>query len=517
MCKWLLLVAVATLLCGCEQAPDADSTYGHGSEGGGAVKLLSPCPGFAETGKPALVYGAECGQLLLPENPADPTGKKISVAILRLPALSPSPQKDPLFLIQGGPGGSSIAMAEQLHAVFAEVRKNRDLIFVDQRGTGSSNPLTCPALSDAEQQLPEAQQLEKYLALMRQCAEQYAPHIPYYTTPYAVADLDAVRAALGYERINLWGGSYGTRVVLEYMRTRPAQLRSVVMDGLAPVQIALPSHFAASATAALAAVNAECAALPACVSRYGDIVANAEQVYRHLQSLQRRNAPLQVAYEHPRYQVRESVIFTPRTFSSLVFMALYSRDLTVLLPRALADAAAGDYRLLAALHALANNRSGEAEISEGMHFTVVCNEDAHFINEQTEAATFLGMSRLADMREVCRHWPKAPLPAEYFLPVASSVPALLLSGGRDPVTPGYWAQQVAQHLEAAWVLAAPGGNHIVSQEGCTAQLITQFIAQGHLQGAHVECMDNIKPLPLVLGADTAPQTQVANNKEPSGD
>ncbi|QEI11282.1 alpha/beta hydrolase [Cellvibrio japonicus] len=491
----VLVAAVVAGLVACAPAPESGRP--------GEAVFMKPCPGFAETGKPALVYGAQCGELLLRENPDDPASAEIRVAILRLPAINPSPQKDPLFLIQGGPGGSSIDMAEQVLQTFADVRKNRDLVFVDQRGTGQSNPLNCAEQDEADMQLPEQEQAQRHFARMRACGEQYAAQVPFYTTPYAVADLDAVRAALGYEQINLWGGSYGSRVVLEYMRTRPERLRAVVMDGLAPVQIALPKYFARDASTALQALNKECTQQPQCAEQYGDLMQQADAILAYLRKQQARGSPVRVDYEHPRNQQREILWLTPRNFSSLVFMSLYSRDLTVLLPQALHKAAQQDYRLLASLHALASAQTAFIKVSEGMRYSVVCNEDARFItaDDLAQGHLFLGMDMLYEFGEICAHWPKAEVPDRYFGPVVSDVPALLLSGGYDPVTPYTWAEQVAAHLSQASLLAAPGGNHIVSTDGCVPQIITQFIEQGGIGTMNTECITRIKPLPLVLGAN----------------
>lgn len=468
-----------------------------------ATLRLKPCPGFVETGKPPLVYGAECGELLLKENPADVNSKDISVAILRLPAISPVADADPLFLIQGGPGGSSIDMASQIHGFFTDVRKNRDLIFVDQRGTGKSNPLRCEQATPEDLQLPESEQTEKYLVLMKSCAEKYQHNAAFYTTVHAVQDLDAVRIALGYDQINLWGGSYGTRVALEYARRYPQQARSIVLDGVAPVAIALPKYFARDAMAALAAVNKECLAQTDCAAEFGDIVQKAETVLQRLSALQAKGEPLKISYEHPRNQQTESLHLTPRIFSSLVFMSLYSRDLTVLLPRAISFAEKEDYRLLAALSALSSEHAQLMNIAEGMRYSVICNEDWPLLsaNDIEQSAAFFGIQFVKEMQPICALWPKAQLPADYWEPIKSDVPALLLSGKHDPVTPDVWAQTVAAHLPNATSLSAAGGNHSISPEGCVPQLIAQFIERASMQNVNADCVGKIKPLPLVLGAN----------------
>ncbi len=499
----ILPLLLVFFLSGCNEKNDQYSA---------ATSILKPCPGFVETGKPPLVYGAECGELIVKENPADATSSEIHVAILRLPAISPVADADPLFLIQGGPGGSSIDMAKEIHGFFADVRKNRDLVFVDQRGTGKSNPLRCEQAAPEDLKLPEVMQTEKYLALIKACAEKYQHNAAFYTTTYAVQDLDAVRIALGYDKINLWGGSYGTRVALEYARRYPQQARSMVLDGVAPVGISLPKYFARDAMAALVAVNNECLAQPDCIAEFGDIVEKTETILARLQT---KGEPLEISYEHPRNQQFETLHLTPRSFSSLLFMSLYSRDLTVLLPRAISRAEQGDYRLLATISALAAEQSQLMNIAEAMRYSVICNEDWPQLSpaDIEQSAPFFGLHFVKEMQPICAIWPKAKLPDDYWQPIKSTVPALLLSGNHDPVTPEPWAKTVAEHLSNATTLVAAGGNHSISSEGCVPQLIAQFIERASMQNVKADCVGKIKPLPLVLGAS---QKKLASSASSNG-
>ncbi|HWV16467.1 MAG TPA: alpha/beta hydrolase [Cellvibrio sp.] len=464
------------------------------------TSLLHPCPGFAETGTPALVYGAECGELQVKENPADGNSREISLQILRLPAISPTPRQDPLFLIQGGPGASSIDMAKLVYGAFADVRKNRDLVFVDQRGTGKSNALVCEQERDVEQLLPELEQSEKALRRAIACAEKYRQQIPFYTTPYAVQDLDAVRSALGYQTINLWGVSYGTRVALEYMRRFPQQARVAILDAVAPVQLALPNYFQEDAMAALEKVNSDCQQQEKCKLLYGDIIAKAERV---TQRLSVNEKPLVIEFIHPQYQQPSRILLTSKRFSSLIFMSLYSRDLTVLLPRAITDAERGDYHLLASLSAFAEAQPTFKSISEGMRYTVICNEDAGLdpLASRTDGKPFLGLDMRRDIADICALWPKASLPEDYYDPIKSAVPTLLLSGYRDPVTPARWAELVGKNLPNSLQLVAPGGHHSISMEGCLPAIIAQFVEQGFAVGINHECVKNIASLPMVLGGN----------------
>lgn len=495
---FVLIVGLCIVACADQNKPaSATSTTSQ------KINILKRCPGFAETGKPALVYGAECGELLVKENPADSNSREISLNILRLPAISPAPKEDPLFLIQGGPGGSSVDMATIVHYAFTEVRKNRDLIFVDQRGTGKSSPMVCERLSKADELLPEAEQTAKSLLFIKNCAEKYRAQVTYYTTPYAAQDLDLVRQTLGYEKINLWGGSYGTRVALEYLREFSQHTRTLILDGVAPVQIALPKYFQTDALAALKAINSNCQAQEKCKNLYGDIVTKAEQVTQRFAQAQADNAPISIEFEHPRHQQKTQLILTPKSFSALIFMSLYSRDLTVLLPHAIANAEKGDYRLIASLSALASEQENFSNLSEGMRFSIICNEDAHFISAEdiANAKPFFGLNMLKDFADACALWPKANLPPNYNEPIASDVPALLLSGNHDPVTPPRWAEMVAKQLTQSLQIVAPGGNHSISMEGCIPQIIGQFIELGSVDGIKTDCTKNIVPLPLVLGAN----------------
>lgn len=491
---WLAVTALGALLYGCD---------GENKSAQLESSLLKPCPGFIETGKPPLVYGAECGSLTVKENPDDPASKNIQIEILRLPAISPAAQPDPLFLIQGGPGGSSIELASYIHPIFNDVRKNRDLIFIDQRGTGKSNPLRCEKLSSSDMQLPELVQLEKYFPLMKQCAEENKESLPFYTTLHAVQDIDAVRKMLGYKKVNLWGVSYGTRVALEYAHRYPEQTRTIVLDAVAPKEIALSKYAARDSLAALSAVNNECQEKAECAQAFGDLLQKAETVYARLRDVDQLGEALVIEYEHPVTQLPETLCLSARNFSMLIFNALYSRDLTVLLPSAISRAEQEDYRLLAALFSLAADNSQKMNIADAMHFSVICNEDWHFVAEGDIETTppFFGLNTVKERDAVCAFWPKANLPDDYWEPIKSDVPALLLSGKHDPVTPSVWGDMVGKNLPNSVHLVAPGGNHGISTEGCTPQIIAQFIERGSMSDVKTDCVARIKPLPLILGAD----------------
>jgi pimeloyl-ACP methyl ester carboxylesterase len=268
------LVALLLVLSACERGDHTGSQAGsqtrHQASAASAPEWLSLCPDFAQTGKAPLSQNAQCGRLWVSENPQDPQSKKIALNVLRIPAVNPVPEPDPLVVIAGGPGQAAVVVAESMHSLFGEVRKNRDIIFVDQRGTGQSNPFPCEFERELGAAITHAEQAALGRAAVARCIATIKDYAAYYITPYAVQDLDSVRAALGYEKINLWGGSYGSRVVLEYIRRYPERTRASVIDGVAPVAMALPWSMEADALAALQAINQQCAATPACSAQYGD-------------------------------------------------------------------------------------------------------------------------------------------------------------------------------------------------------------------------------------------------------
>ncbi len=464
--------------------------------------ILKPCPGFEETGYPPLVDGAECGELLVNENPDDPQSKKIELNILRLPAISPAPEKDPVFLIQGGPGGSSVEMAKQIHAVFYDVRKNRDLIFVDQRGTGKSNPLKCKKPPEDLQQWKESQQREWMDTEIQRCADEFRTASAFYTTPYAVQDLNFVRNVLGYEKINLWGGSYGSRVVMQYARQYPQHLRTMVLDGVAPVDIALPDYFARDAMQSLNKINDQCIQNSTCFSLYGNMLEKITTLLQRFKQAEAGQKTITIQYRDPQHNHEKSWVANSREFSMLIFSALYSRDLSALLPQIISDAEKGQYQALVSLSVLANKSFANLKISDAMRYSVVCNEDRFISEKNKNTQEFLGYNFVDEMDRVCSVWPKTSLPDDYYQPLKTDVPGLLLSGGFDPVTPVSWAERVNQNLTNSLSLLAPGGHHIVSTEGCVPQLIAQFYERASTANIKTDCIRDILPLPVDLGANS---------------
>jgi len=498
MNKIIIFFAAASLLLlqACERNSAELQQLGHQS-------VLGICPGFEETGKAPLVNGAECGELKVKENPQDSNSRVIALNILRLPAISPAPDKDPVFLIQGGPGGSSVEMAKQIHAAFQDVRKNRDLIFVDQRGTGKSNPMKCKTPPENLKQMAEELQEEWADNEIKRCAEEFKDTGKFYTTSYAVGDLEKVRVTLGYESINLWGGSYGTRVAMEYAREYPQHLRSMVLDGVAPVELALPDYFARDAMQSLIKINEQCVKDEECFALYGNMLDKISIILARLEKAEAEDKPIAINYINSQNNQVETSRLNSKEFSGLIFLALYSRDLSALFPQIISDAEKERYQALIGLNNLSTKSFNQLNVSDAMRYSVVCNEDRHVLNPHSDELPkmFLASSFAKDMDKVCAVWPKANVSESYFQPLKTDVPSLLLSGGFDPVTPELWAKSASLHMSNSLSLVAPGGHHIVSMEGCVPQLIAQFYERGSVKNLNADCITDILPLPTNLGAN----------------
>jgi pimeloyl-ACP methyl ester carboxylesterase len=238
------------------------------------VLALTPCE--LEHPLRLAVIAAECGVLTVPENPQEPGGRQIGLHIARVGAISRRKQPDPLFVLAGGPGAAAGSFYASVAPAFARILRERDIVLVDQRGTGGSNPLDC---AQPEDLLGRAGDKE-IIAATRACLASLVPRaqVAEYTTSRAVQDLDQVRAALGYERINLYGASYGTRVAQHYLRHFPARTRSVILDGVVPVGQPVGASTALDAEAALEDILQRCARDAACRDRFGDPVADYRAV-----------------------------------------------------------------------------------------------------------------------------------------------------------------------------------------------------------------------------------------------
>jgi len=441
----------------------------------------------------------KCGVVQRALDPARPEGATIAVHYVVVPAMARRKLADPVFLLAGGPGQSAIDLAPQVMPLFARLNNRRDIVFVDQRGTGRSAPLDC-AETQRETLAEQADTERQIRQLMRCKAElQQRPALQgpgalgFFTTTIAMQDLDAVRAQLGVERIDLVGVSYGTRAALEYMRQFPNAVRRSVLDSVAPPDMVLPTSFSTDAQAALDALLAACEREAECTHAYPKLRTDWAALLKSL--------PKPVVAPQPLSGTPEPFTLTRDMVLGAVRGALYNPAMAAALPAAIGDAAAGRYEALVGMGSLLGSRRG-LRLAMGMHFSVVCAEDAPRLAQATDApGADFGDSQAALYRRVCADWPRgAVVPAFYTIP-ASTTPTLLLSGGLDPATPPRHGARVAKALgpAARQVIVANAG-HSVLGIGCARDVLFRFIDATDAAAAtavDASCLKNI-PRPGVF-------------------
>lgn len=443
---------------------------------------------------PGLNRAAHCGVLERPENPDAPAGPSIPLRIAVVPAVEPS-DRPPLFMLAGGPGQAATeawpGLLERLEAFTGE----RDVVLVDQRGTGASRPLDCRI----PEGLAEKLQLDYSAERVSACLEGIDAQTRYYTTPFAADDLDAVREALGYASIDLVGGSYGTRAALVYLRRHPEHVHAVVLDGVAPVDFAMPSSFATDAQRAFDLLVRDCDADPSCRAVFGDVSGTLDAVLDSVGDGQN----LTVA--HPRSGDAIEVELDRDTVAAAVRALLYQPQLAVLLPLALQRARSGSFSPLVA-QATLFSESLQDDFSEGMFLSVVCAEDVPFIEAEASGVsdTFLSDAVVKQLREACGSWPRGIVPEGYRAPIRSDVPVLLLSGELDPVTPPRWAEHVAGNLTDARTVVVPGTGHGTLYVGCVPELIDAFLDAGDPSAIDPSCLEDLHRPPFFIDASGPP-------------
>jgi pimeloyl-ACP methyl ester carboxylesterase len=443
-------------------------------------------------------YAAECTTLRVPESPAQPGGRTIELAIARVPAISRRKAPDPVFLIAGGPGMGTKAMYPTVAGAFARLNRERDLVLVDQRGTGDSAALDC-ALDEEELADSDPAQLP---ALARRCLETLTARpqdVRQYTTSLAVQDLERVRVALGYGPINLYGVSYGTRVAQHYLRRHPAAVRSAILDGVVPPSLVLGPAMALDAEAALTRILARCAADAACARVYGDPALR----YRALRA-ELEKQPVELTLADPSTGTPRTLRFTSRHLGAVLRLSSYGDTQASLLPMALHEAQAKrNFTPLAGLFLMSTGGLRDS-VAFGMNSSVTCAEDIPFIDDRgvdraALAATYLGTEMLDSLRAVCSVWPRGPVDPDFRQPLSSDVPVLLLSGSDDPVTPPSNAVAAMTGLRRARHLVIAGEGHGQLGVTCMDGVMAAFVRDLDPAKLDTRCLERARPAPFFTG------------------
>jgi pimeloyl-ACP methyl ester carboxylesterase len=445
---------------------------------------------------------ARCATLNVPENRDDPSGRTIGLYVAVVPALRVEALKDPLFVLAGGPGQGASDFYASLSSAFGRVRRDRDIVLVDQRGTGRSNRLDCAFEDDAELASSDPAQLT---AQAKQCLAALPGDPRYYTTSIAVRDLDDVRRALGYEQINLYAVSYGTRVAQHYLRRFPKHVRAMVLDGVVPVDLALGPDVAIQAQRALDVLFDRCRQDPNCNERFADV----RESWRTLRARLERE-PIRIDIPDPlTAQSTAATIGLPQ-LSAAVRLLTYSDETASVLPLLIHRAQVEQQPQSLIAQYLMIKRSTETQIAYGMHFAVTCSEDSPRWNQEkvSEAAlanTYLGQGFMQGMQAMCSEWPRGPVDDDFNAPLESTAPVLLLSGENDPVTPREYGERALRSYKNGKHVVLRGQGHGQLANGCMPRLVNEFLQRGEAGSLDTACTRTITPMPFMLSTSaTAP-------------
>lgn len=471
----LLIAALTAVVASCERGTVARTAHQPGA------LLPAPCPRSA----PA---DARCWTLVVHENRASRAGRLIPLRIVVLPAREPNRPNGPVFVLAGGPGQAASHLIGY-HGVPQRLRAGHDFVFVDQRGTGGSHALTCafygPRL-DVRSYFQPFMPLDKVRACRDALGEK--ADLTQYTTAAAVEDLEDVRGALGYERINLAGGSYGTRLAMEYVRKHEPRVRSVLLEGVVTPSVHMPENFGLFAQRALDALLEECAATLDCANAFPSIREQARAVFARV-----KDRPVHASVPHPGSGQATEVLLTREHVAEEIRYMTYTSYEAARVPLVLEAAYRGDFSPIA--RSLLRRR-GDGSF-DGVYLSITCTEDVPFLApdaEAREAGTYLAGYRVREQKAACAEWPRGPAPEWLGRPVAANVPVLLVSGALDPATPPANGDAVAETLPHSAHVTIPFGGH--SPAGlagleCLENLKADFIERASVQGLDTRCIARI--------------------------
>jgi pimeloyl-ACP methyl ester carboxylesterase len=435
---------------------------------------------------------AQCGVLSVPEDPANPDGRQIELFVARIPALSGTPEPDPVVLISGGPGQATTELYLALRPAFEPLRREREIIVLDQRGTGRSNRLGCPSANADDLEISDLEQLR---TMVSTCVADLDDDPRYYTTSVAVRDLERLRQALEVEEWNIYGISYGTRVAQHYLRRYPQRARAVIIDGVIPSELALGPAIATNAQASLEQILSRCAESAPCAAAFPDLPEKLETIRARL-----AQGPVQVSMPDPISGQPVDRVFSDRHLQTAIRLMSYAPPTAALLPLQLNEAYNGNYAPLTAQAYMMIGELAES-LSFPMHNAVACTEDVPFFDSselENLEATYLGTAVIDALLTVCSVWPVGELDGDLKEPLVSSTPTLLLSGEADPVTPPAYAEQVLVNLSSARHLIGPGQGHGLAAVGCVPNLMRRFLQELDPLGLDAECLDREQPSPFFL-------------------
>lgn len=433
-----------------------------------------------------------CGRFEVFEDRVHRTGRRIGLNLVVVKALESS-SAEPVFWLHGGPGAAATQLAGAARGGFLQgLHKSHDLVFVDQRGTGASNPLNCKILDDPND-------LTVYFGplfpgeIVRSCRKQLEKQadLRLYTTPLAMDDVDDVRAALGYKKISLVAASYGTIAAQVFMRQHPDSVRSVFLLGVATPGVKQPLLFAKAAQHAMDLLLVDCDADETCHKEFPNLKTELAEVLDRF-----KNGAVQVTLVKPDTREKQAIMLTREDFVERIRLLLYTTTFARFVPLIIHRAAQDDFLPFESL-AIAYNPG--ALLSRGVYFTITCSEGVPFItpNEISSEAvgTFVGETRVRAHIKACKDWPRGDIPARFIEPVHSDIPVLMISGELDGSSPPWFAENAVKTLSHGRQIKIRYYGHQLDSP-CVWELLDQFIEKGSAEALKTSCTEQVRRPPF---------------------
>ena len=430
-------------------------------------------------------YPAKCGTLAVFEDRLIQKGRRIDLQVAVIPARSHQPEPDPIFLVVGGPGASTMESADYYMDVLWPANELRDVVLVDQRGTGGSHKMECP----------EPLEPERQAEALRKCLPTLDGDPRAYTTAWNMDDLDDVRAALGYDQINLYGGSYGGAAMLVYILRHGEHARTAAMEGTTLLDVPIFERWPVTSQKALDALFARCEADPDCQSAFPELQQEFAAVLARLDQ-----APL----ETPIMDMGQPLVFTPEAFTVLVHKALTTTETTVLVPKLIHLVYTEDLKGLENLLAPYMTDDSTQPQWSMMNLTILCYEEWARLRRSEMADTSTGsyltyeaVRKLVAPEDVCAAMPR-PKEAAIYGPLRNSpVPILFINGDADPQDPPENVAHARERYPNSLSVTAPGQSHGFTGLHCHASILADLFASGSTKGLNTDCLAQVELPPFV--------------------
>ncbi len=427
-----------------------------------------------------------CGYITQPLYANQTDGDTIDIHFVVIPAIKPSHPTEAVIGFAGGPGQGAIEYAGHFARTLRYVRETRDILLVDQRGTGRSNLLQCqPQLNIDSFSFDErtVDIIEYTKEEAKHCADTLQTDFSAYSTVHAAKDFEAVRQALGYEGFHLFGVSYGTRIAQEYTRQYPDSVITSMLDGVVPMQQSL-ANIGFAIDDALQFILDECTLSESCLRAHGNLEEKLAKLLVRLQA-----EPATVKMRHPRSNEVIDFVISESKLLSAIRLGMYRHSTRALIPLVISRAAENDF---STLMGFMSNTDIADSLALGMHNAIVCAEDWPILDDKVRSEmkdSYFGREMVKAFDLMCPYWNATPVDSDFYLPLNNEIPTLLLSGGLDPATPPGWGDLAMIELKNATHWVAPTATHGVVAQTCASKLIRQFVDQASTDNIDTSCLD----------------------------